>query len=291
MRFTEQQLKQVANLSGEPSGRAHADSQNTVFLLCLEPSAKPEPTTTTFERGVNAIIESMQPSPSILHVELCFAPGASDDANFATYLGSRAGWGKSFPGQREFYLGHNVSSWRAVPVVGRNASDRVRQECDHHISTPYSVARYLSSVPPFRALAALLPDGVGAPAHCATLAARILKRSLSELPLKHASGWYGPATLFLELDGEPARAAAREELARTAQRVRARVEEEEEAIAMNTLLKGTDDDVVALTTEACGRAVHAFATRAVDEGLDEVARRLVQRQLATALLRAAVVRA
>lgn len=289
MQFTKEQLKLVASV-GSVSSHAHADSESTVFLMCLEPGAKPAPGSTAFERGINAVVEAMQPSPGILHVELCFAPDGSGNANFATYLGNCAGWGKSFGNQRSFYLGNNASSWRAVPVVARGASERVRQECGHHISTCYSISRYLTSVPPFRALAGLLPDNVGSPAHCATLSARILKRAVPQIELRHPSAWYSPATLFLELDSESARLAAREELAQTTQAVRARVEEEEEADAMHSLLKGSDDEVAALTTEACSRAVHALATRAIDEGLDETTRRLVQRQLATALLRSAVVR-
>ena len=69
-------------------------------------------------------------------------PAASrgDDMHFATYLGLQAGWGRSFGGQRNFYLGRNAALWRAVPIACSDAASRTRSECAKHESTPYSIA-------------------------------------------------------------------------------------------------------------------------------------------------------
>jgi hypothetical protein len=67
------------------------------------------------------------------------------------------------------------------------------------------------------------------------------------------------------------------------------VEEETTIRALHVLLNENDDAVAALTTDACERAIRALTLRSVEFGLDEVGRRLVQKQLATALLRFSVV--
>jgi hypothetical protein len=134
----------------------------------------------------------------------------------------------------------------------------------------------------------MLPDGVGAAAHCATLSARILKRALPEVSPGHSSAWYGPSTLFLDLSQGDAQANSTRFLLET-ESMESVVEEETTIRALHVLLNENDDAVAALTTDACERAIRALTLRSVEFGLDEVGRRLVQKQLATALLRFSVV--
>lgn len=265
--------------------------RSVAYVLALEGASTPDPKWGFLERALDGVVQTMQPAPSMTHIELCMSPNTRrDDMHFATYLGAKAGWGASFGGQREFYLGHNASSWRAVPVVCRDASARLRTECSKHVGTPYSIAKYIFALPPVRALAGLLSDVPQTPAHCAILAARCLKTSLSEIGLNHASSWFGPSTLFLELDSETKRAAFHEQLLRSDPTVRAISEDEGETRAMHQLLNGSDDDIRALAEEACVLALHRITVRSLEPGLDEVARRIVQKQLATALLRYSIVR-
>lgn len=280
-----------ARFDTEGMSERRPELDGVVYLLCLEPGAPPAPDESPFETVLNTVIQAAQPAPSIMHVELILPPTPDcADGGFGTYLGTTANWSRSFGDPRSFYLGRTASSWRAVPVVAPNAAGEVRDECAKHLLTPYSLGRYACAVPPMRAMAGALSDRVGAPAHCATLAARVLRRALPTLALPHASAWFGPATLFLELSSASRRAAARARLHAGAQRVRGDGEEAQEDAAMTALLHGDDDAVRALDHDACVMGLHRLTMRALEDGLDDVALRIVQKQLAVALLRASVVR-
>ena len=174
--------------------------KDIVFCLFLESRDDTTPEATFLETLLSAAIKTMQPAPALAHVEM-FLVDCNGDPHFATYLGHRAGWGFSFgSNQKSFYCDVNAGLWRAVPVRAKNAAALLRAELGWHVNTPYSLGRYCCSVPPMRSLAALLPDGVGAPAHCAGLTARCLQRAMkSESPVLHAPPWYGPSTLYIEL--------------------------------------------------------------------------------------------
>lgn len=270
---------------------ARSDLKNVSYVLALEGSPEPNPTFTFFERLLDDVVQTMQPSPAITHVELCMSPNAArEDMHFATYFGSRASWGRDVGGQREFYLGDNASKWRAVPIVCNDASHRLRSECENHVSTPYSLAKYICALPPVRALAGFIPDGAKQPAHCAILTARCLRAALPDLHICHPSHWFGPSTLFLELDAEANRSIFRQRLADTDPQVRAIVEDEDETRAMHTLLHDSDVLIQALSEESCILALHRLTMRSLEQGLDDVAKRICQKQLATALLRYSVAR-
>ena len=161
---------------------------SVVYLLCLEGSTEPDPNWSGAEVFIDKLVQLAQPAPSITHCELVIPPcEKGDDMHFATYLGAQAGWGRSFSGQRSFYLGRNAALWRAVPIACANAASKLRTECFKHEATPYSIARYVCSAPPLRAFAGMLSDAVGSSAHCATLSARVLKRTLNEVAPVHSS--------------------------------------------------------------------------------------------------------
>jgi hypothetical protein len=263
---------------------------SVVYLLCLEGSSVPDPAWSSAEVFIDKVVQLAQPSPAITHCELVIPSAApADDMHFATYLGLQAGWGKSFGGQRNFYLGRNAALWRAVPIVCSHAAPRMRKECATHESTPYSVVRYLCSAPPLRAFAGLLANGVGAPAHCATLSARTLQRALPEVAPLHSASWYGPSTLYLEVSTGAVQANSTRYMMET-ESMQSVVEEETTTRALHTLLNENDDAVLQLTTDACEHAIRALTARCLELGLDEVGRRLVQKQLATALLRYSIVK-
>lgn len=265
--------------------------RSVVYVLALEGASSPDPAWGFLERALDSVVQTMQPAPSTTHIELCMAPSSRrDDMHFSTYLGSKAGWGASFGGQREFYLGHNAARWRAVPIVCHDASARLRVECAKHVGTPYSLAKYICALPPIRALAGLLSDVPQVPAHCAILTARCLKAALPEIGINHPPAWFGPATLFLELDSEQKRAAFHEKLLESDPIVRAISEDEGETHALHELLNGADENIEKLDQEACVLALHRLTVRSLAQGLDDVARRIVQKQLATALLRFSIVR-
>jgi hypothetical protein len=96
--------------------------------------------------------------------------------------------------------------------------------------------------------------------------------------------------LFLELDAEANRSIFRQRLADTDPQVRAIVEDEDETRAMHTLLHDSDVLIQALSEESCILALHRLTMRSLEQGLDDVAKRICQKQLATALLRYSVAR-
>jgi hypothetical protein len=290
--FSEEQLKAIHEAEHGEGGIFKIENMSNpfVYLLALEGSETPDPSWSFAEAALDTAVQLFQPSPAISHVELFVPQNASfEDPNFATYIGCEAGWGNTFGGQRNFYLGRNASLWRAVPIAGENASARVRTEAHGHEGTPYSLARYAMAVPPFRALAGMLPNGVGAPAHCATLSTRVLQRALPERAPTHSAAWSGPSTLFLEMESKQSLESTINFMENSTYKT-TECSPYEETNALYTLLGGSDEDVAALTEAQCERAIWVLTQRALQNGLDATARRIVQKQLATALLRRAIVR-
>ena len=266
--------------------------QQVAYLLSLE-GDEPHAKWTWWETALDTLVQSAQPAPAITHTELLLPPEtANDDMHFAIYLGKQAHWGSAFGGGRKFYLDPqgNAKSWRAVPIVGQDAVDRLRAECAKHTGTSYGpvhrLFNYPFSMPPGRSLAWLLDDTVGSPAHCASLTARCLRRALPELGLSRPSAWYGPSTLYLELARE-SRMASYKQYLTGAETVKATVEVERTAKSADTLLRGSDDSVVALSHDECQCGVDLLTSKVVDAAIggDPTSERLMQKNLARALLR------
>ena len=144
--------------------------------------------------------------------------------------------------------------------------------------------RYAFAVPPLRAIASLLPESVGSPGHCANISAKCLKNALPELGIEHSSNWYGPSTLSLELSSDKHTTATREAL-EALTHIRSIGEDEDLARAVSTMLHNTDEELKALEPHLVRDAIAALSLRAVGDVLDDIGKRICQRQLATALLR------
>jgi len=286
MKLSSRELSDLLSGSGEKNGCSVA------YVLALEGSATKNPTWGFWESVLDLAVQGAQPSPAITHVELCFAPNANahDDMHFATYLGAVAGWGASFGGQRDFYLGYNAPQWRAVPIVSAGASNRLRRECETHVGTPYSIAKYVCSLPPIRAFSFLFSDVAKSPAHCAILTARCIRAAMPELKMPHHASWFGPTTLFLELDSESRRTAFHSALVASECAATSIVDDECATHALQTLLNGSDDAIIGLDGDACMLAIRNLTLRSLAPGTDDVGKRLLQKQLAIALLRVSVVR-
>jgi len=265
---------------------------HAIYLLFVDPDA-PDAEWSFFERALDTLVQTLQPLPAPTHVEL-FIPPENDtqDVHFATYMGKSAGWGGSFSGAKDFYLGNNMTKWRAVPVFAMDAARRVRGEIDSapHVGTPYApihrAFNYIFSTPPLRAFAGWIGAKPGDPAHCASLTARCLQAALPETEMAHSSNWYGPATLFLEftkLWRIRSYAAQRAEL----EFVRPALEQESIDEAVSVLLFGADSAVAMLSTHQCEQAVDFLTGRCLDataSGNEHVAHR-AQCQLGLALVR------
>jgi hypothetical protein len=117
-----------------------------------------------------------------------------------------------------------------------------------------------------------------------------LKNALPEACIEHPSHWFGPSSLFLELDSERNRTTFHQRMSDCDQHVRSIVEDEDETVAMHKLLNGSDADILSLSEDACVLAIHRFTLRSLQPGMDGVARRIAQKQLATSLLRYSLVR-
>lgn len=252
---------------------------DVVFALFLECRHGPIPGASTAENALASLIRAMQPSPSLAHVELLLVDG-KEDAHFATYLGRTAGFGASFgANQADFYMNQNAGLWRAVPIRAKHAAAKLRAELGWHVDTPYSLARYACSVPPLRAIAGVLSDVVGAPAHCAALTARILKRALAvDSPLTHSSPWYGPSTLYIELTTASASAPNVSDAPSVS---------DDTAVAVDGLLHGNSETIFKMGKGPISIAMLHLTNKAMHSAHsnDAVAVRIAQKQLATALLR------
>ena len=278
----------AASLSLAPPPR----SNEVVYALALE-GDKPGADWSWWEYALDTVVQTVQPAPAMTHIELIIpAQTATDDVHFGTYLGKRANWGSGFGDSLSYYLDPkgNGPSWRATPIMAHGAVSRMRKECDQHVDTPYGdthrLFNYPFSVPPFRSLAWTLDDAPKANAHCATLAARCLKRALPELNLEQASAWYGPSTLFLELSRKARMTSYRKRMLEMAT-VKALPETEEAIRASEVLVRGSDDEVRALDDVECRAGIDLLCLKSVTATVDDdvTAERLAQQRLARALLR------
>lgn len=269
----------------------HTPSTEVVFLLGLESSEAPDPRWGFWERTLNKLVRTFQPHPVLSHVEL-FLPTSSQggEMHFSTYYGRHAGWGSDFGSGEVFYSGWNEQKWIAIPIVGASAIERLRKECalEANCDTPYSLAGYLFSVPPLRALASTRDNGVGDPAHCAALSARVLSRALPNINLPHSDAWYGPSTLFLELSKKARMIAYHEHISETTPSTLSLPEETERTVARETLLSGSNDSIAALSTQACNVAVQYQAHLVIKErtaGTDMARMRVLEKGLGRMLVR------
>lgn len=262
-----------------------------VFLLALEGDDEPNPKWGWLDRTINSLVCALQPSPVLSHVEI-FIPTdrKGGEVHFSTYLGRHAAWGSEFGNDKTFYMGHNESKWRAIPIMGKNAIERVRQECsaEANLETPYSLAGYVFSVPPLRALANTRKNDVGDPAHCAALCSRVLTRAIPTLNLPCSDPWYGPSTLFIELSKKSRMSVYEEHVTETTPAILSLPEQQDIKNALENLLSGTNQAVSMLTTTACNTAVKHQAHLVIKEratASDPGRMRVLEKGLARMLLR------
>ena len=291
--IAENDLRPTAQFTPRSDATPSSSSLQVAYVLSLE-GDEPNTKWSWYETMLDAVVQSAQPAPAMTHTEILLPPESGDDheMHFALYLGKQAHWGSTFGGGTKFYLDPqgNGKSWRAVPIVGQDAVRRLRAECSKHSGTPYGpmhrLFNYPFSVPPGRSMAWMLDDSVGSPAHCASLTARCLRRALPEMGLSHPSAWYGPSTLYLELARESRMTSYKQYMTEDAT-VKATVELETAAKSADTLLRGSDDAVVALGHEECQCGIDLLTSKTIDAIVDGdvTAERLTQKNLARALLR------
>jgi hypothetical protein len=241
----------------ESRGRA-PEKMEMVYLLALASSPRQDSRLSFFEKLVGSLVRIFQPDPVMAHVEL-FLPTHErrGEMHFSTYYGKHAGWGSDFKNSESFYTGENGSRWRAIPVMGRGILSKLRRECasEADVATEYSLVGYVFSVPPLRALSSVRDNSVGAPAHCAALAARVLTRAIPSIDLPCSDAWYGPSTLFIELSKQSRMQLYDEYITDTTPATLSLPEQQELSNAKETLLSGTDAAVRTLTTDACMSAI------------------------------------
>jgi len=299
-----------ATKRAERTTRRRSTGRRVAYVVGLE-ADQPNAEWSVFQRSIDKLVQSFQPSPVMTHVELVMPPseeglppGTSPDLdphiNFATYLGRKANWGTTFENAEDFYLGKNYDAWRATPVVAWDAPERLREVChEHHVGTNYApgwrLYNYPFSIPPLRSVAWTIDDTAKAPAHCAALTARCLKHAIPETDLPNSSAWYGPSTLFLEMARKSRMRAYMSQLddedpRRTAEDIKASAEDA--AIGENALLRGSDLDVQRLTQLQCHLGTEQLARKGIEATLndDPTMARMWQKHLGKALMKWAHVR-
>lgn len=283
-------LKSRAGAEGLEDVNQQGPSCDVVFALFLEPSAVSDPRWTAFERVIDTAVRTCQPAPALLHCELLMPPVPSDESlrtQFSTYIGRKSGWQTDKMDAASYYLAENAGRWRAVPIFQGGAAQKLRQECDSEIGVSYSLLRYATAVPPLRWMSSLVSDTRRAPAHCATLAARVLRNADVYVPV-HRSAWYGPTTLYHELQHQASWQGDRIGAASWGGM------DSDTSVAVEQLVRGimSPDVVHDIGDAKCLKVVEALTMRACNALLkgDAVSQRTTQQQLATALLRWTILR-
>jgi len=210
-------------------------------------------------------------------------------------------------------------TWRAVPIFAFQATKRLRDEASRNYAvykpthdnepytidrdapntgteTTYSILTYVLTIPPLRSLVSLYnffsPDRRGAPAHCASLTARVLRKALEKIALPHPSAWFSPTTLFLELSSRPRMLANKQKIDDGGvPLVNDAIEhdgEAEEAIEM--FKNGSIADATKVSRTAARRAIALLSKQVVEAAVvgEPTEVRDLQISLANALLKEAL---
>ena len=157
MQFKDAELRDLlrmrANAAEQQQPEHTTSNADVVYALFLEPASENDQQWSTLECAIDKAVRIFQPSPALAHCELLLPPLPADEGmrtQFATYLGRKSGWQTDQQDGRDYYLLQNGGRWRAVPVFQLNATAKLRAECDTELGVDYSLARYLSAVPPGR---------------------------------------------------------------------------------------------------------------------------------------------
>jgi hypothetical protein len=200
--WTSEEIRNILqeNCSNEPNNKLG----QVVFALFLEPHTN-EKTNSTIDKFVNWVVNNLQKPPVMVHVEMVVLPTETNmdtdsPIHFATYYKDISSWRTNRSTNAEYYLVETANKWRAVPVFGDDISILAREECNRNCDAEYSILQYVTSAYGIRNLTWLLPKPTPKwPGHCATVTARVLKSACSE-SLDRPSLWYGPASLYKELN-------------------------------------------------------------------------------------------
>tara|TARA_X000001036_G_scaffold117286_2_gene110725 strand:+ start:965 stop:1930 length:966 start_codon:yes stop_codon:yes gene_type:complete len=275
----------VNSVNSVNSLHASGDTCDVAYLLFLEPPQDPEPNMNALESCIDTAIRVFQPVPAMAHCEVLIPPVPHHESvrsQFATYIGKQSAWQTDKVDGYNYYLMANMGRWRAVPVFAHDLAQKLRRECDQEIGVAYSLSRYITSAKPMRFFAWALPDTRRSPGHCATLSARVLRRTIPEA-LSHSAAWYGPSSLYLELCDSTKEQAIR--MGATG----SPVPPSHTVSSIERLLRGqmTRENITALGDDNCLDATRALTLRVCSDLVegDLSAQRISQKQLASALLR------
>ena len=178
-----------------------AELAGYTFLLAVVPRSRSTSASSSFSATAEWLTELFSPKPTKIHVALLSLIGSESRCYpYSTYVGIGAGWDIQFSHEDmvAYYLqGPYSGCWRAFPIATTKAeASTFAKNCKACEKAPYSISRYVCSIPPFRQMTRLLNDDCKSPAHCAGLSARVLSRTFGFL--KHASPYYHPTSLYEE---------------------------------------------------------------------------------------------
>ena len=168
------------------------------FLLFQQPGSEPKDSVSSYL--IDCAVHIGQPNPVLAHVEWFIPRGPAwrtlGSSHAATYIGESFGW----QGLDDDFYDRTAGHWRAVPVYARMITPALENACEGCGGAPYSMLRYLTTLPLLSGVGALLPDRPTSPGHCGTLVARTLKLALpngeSDAILPHGSHAYGPSSTY-----------------------------------------------------------------------------------------------
>lgn len=199
------------NYSNMINGTNVEQDCDVVYLAFHEASQKDATPKAVTSRMFNWMVSAFQPTlpcGTIWHTELWIPSESGAIVPFATYWGERSGWQslsaskgllsrEAVESNRKYYLNHVGNHWLVIPIrrpmLARRAAELANQAC----GVPYSYKRYLTASAWGKWAVCCVSATLRAPAHCATLAARVLQRATAWEFLSSSTESYSPVQLYL----------------------------------------------------------------------------------------------
>lgn len=183
---------------------------DVVYLAFHEASAEDAPSSSIGTKAFNYLLAHMQPElpcGTLWHTELWVPTQCGSIKPFSTYWGEESGWQSLRFGEGalpsvvqrnvEYYVRDVGNHWLAIPLRGKGIASECKKAADQAIGVPYSYKRYVTAMSFGRWAACCVSGSLRAPAHCATLAARILQRATARRLLLKSTESYSPVQLYI----------------------------------------------------------------------------------------------
>jgi len=155
---------------------------------------------------IDAAISLVGGSAALVHCELAWIRPDNVKSTrlfFSSYItgicSGGARWSLNDKGSMSYYLVDGGVHWRAIPIFGVSPL-AIRQISERCGLPKYSFVQYATTCRPFRVLGSCCSKRLHAPAHCASLVARILLSAGYSSTITSHPSTYSPSRLYFALE-------------------------------------------------------------------------------------------